>query len=140
MTVPLSSRRAAGVLGHDFKKMGLRGDQIDHATYGNCSHPFPRTFHAVRSRSSHICLQNCIFATLHWKCDRPEVLGPKSAALWQRLQCCVTQVASGQVLDVRVPIRPGPMMLRANPCSCCVPDKDCTSQTTFSVQGRQLRP
>jgi len=49
VTVPLSSRRAAGVLGHDFKKMGLRSDQIDHTTYGSCAHPFPQTFHAVRS-------------------------------------------------------------------------------------------
>jgi len=49
VTVPLSSRRAAGVLGHDFKKMGLRSDQIDHATYSSCAHPFPQTFHAVRS-------------------------------------------------------------------------------------------
>ena len=97
MTVPLSSRRAAGVLGHDFKKMGLRGDQIDHATYGNCSHPFPRTFHAVRSRSSHICLQSCIFATLHWKCDRLEVSGPKLCrSLAALAMLCHPQGASGQ--------------------------------------------
>lgn len=51
LTVPLSSRRAAGVLGHDFKKMGLQRDQIDHVTYGNCSHPQPQTFHAVRTLS-----------------------------------------------------------------------------------------
>ena len=50
LTVPLSARRAAGVLGHDFKKMGLRASQIDHATYANCSHPDPQTFHVVRPR------------------------------------------------------------------------------------------
>lgn len=53
VTVPLSSRRAAGVLGHDTKKMGLRGDQIDHATYQNCTHPIPQTFHAVSSPKTH---------------------------------------------------------------------------------------
>ncbi|CAK0786177.1 hypothetical protein CVIRNUC_009390 [Coccomyxa viridis] len=47
LTVPLSARRAAGVLGHDFKKMGLRSSQIDHATYTNCSHPDPQTFHVA---------------------------------------------------------------------------------------------
>ncbi len=41
------------MLGHDFKKMGLRGDQIDHVTYQNCSHPIPQTFHAVSSPCIH---------------------------------------------------------------------------------------
>ena len=59
MTVPLSSRRAAGVLGHDFKKMGLRGEQIDHTTYQNCSHPVPQTFHAVSSPQCHSLVTSC---------------------------------------------------------------------------------
>ena len=54
LTVPLSPRRAAGVLGHDFKKMGLRSSQVDHTTYANCSHPDPQTFHVVRpARAAH---------------------------------------------------------------------------------------
>ena len=56
LTVPLSARRAAGVLGHDFKKMGLRSSQIDHATYANCSHPDPQTFHVVRPRLAALLL------------------------------------------------------------------------------------
>ena len=48
LTVPLSSRRAAGVLGHDFKKMGLKGEQVDHATYAACPVPSLQRFHLVR--------------------------------------------------------------------------------------------
>ena len=47
LTVPLSSRRAAGVLGSDFKKMGLKTEQIDHTTYSECPVADPRTFHMV---------------------------------------------------------------------------------------------
>ena len=41
LTVPLSSRRAAGVLGHDYKRMGLRSEQVDHETYADCAVPPP---------------------------------------------------------------------------------------------------
>jgi hypothetical protein len=52
LTVPLSSRRAAGVLGSDFKKMGLTTEQVDHATYRACRVADPRRFHLVRPRHS----------------------------------------------------------------------------------------
>lgn len=48
LTVPLSSRRAAGVLGNEFKKMGLKTEQIDHTTYSECPVADPRNFHMVR--------------------------------------------------------------------------------------------
>lgn len=47
LTLPLSSRRAAGVLGHDFKKMGLRNEQVDHDTYAACPVASPQRFHLV---------------------------------------------------------------------------------------------
>ena len=46
--MPLSSRRAAVVLGHDFKRMGLKAEQVDHATYAACAVPSLRRFHLVR--------------------------------------------------------------------------------------------
>lgn len=51
LTVPLSSRRAAGVLGHDFKKMGFRTDQVDHDTYAACPVTSPQRFHLVSAPS-----------------------------------------------------------------------------------------
>lgn len=47
--MPLSSRRASGVLGNTFKKMGLRAEQIDHSTYSQCPVPDPRNFHKADS-------------------------------------------------------------------------------------------
>ena len=49
LTVPLSSRRAAGVLGHDYKRMGLRSEQVDHETYADCAVPSLQRFHLVRA-------------------------------------------------------------------------------------------
>ncbi|CAL8463979.1 g3514 [Coccomyxa elongata] len=47
LTVPLSSRRAASVLGSNIphKLMGLMAKQIDHTTYNQCPVADPRTFH-----------------------------------------------------------------------------------------------
>lgn len=64
LTVPLSSRRAASVLGSNIphKLMGLMAKQIDHTTYNQCPVADPRTFHKVLSS----CLSHFPGLLLAW--------------------------------------------------------------------------
>ena len=68
LTVPLSSRRASGVLGHDFKKMGFASDKVEHKTYDSCPHPFPESFPKVKDICPHFTGCSCRMALAH--CQR----------------------------------------------------------------------